>query len=149
MHKIPACVFTMGVCMKDNITESKAIKQKNNFNLEDAELLAYMATKITHTYATNGRHYWYYIFEDIKECDFITYLFNRNGLYPKLHYSHYLGEYKINPVLRIRSKYINKNSDVKDFVSLITASRNLLLNEGNGIHNHQVLAMNDFLKRTR
>ena len=75
------------------------ISKNENLSLNDAELLAYMARDVSHTYATNGRCYWYYVFEDIKECDFITYLFNRNGLYPKLHYSHYLHNYKIKPVL--------------------------------------------------
>ena len=126
------------------------MENKNkNFSLQDAELLAYMARAVTHTYATNGRHYWYYVFEDIKECDFMKFLFNRNGLYPALHYSHYLNDYKLNPVLRIRSRYVKKNSDIKDFISLIAASRNLLLHEGNAIRNHQIMAMNDFSKRIR
>ena len=139
--------------MNDNnlIVAHQKTKIDNNqkFNLEDAELLAYLATKITHTYATNGKHYWYYVFQDIKECDFITYLFNRNGIYPTLHYSHYLNDYILNPVLRIRSRYVKKNSDIKDFISLIAASRNLLLHEGNAIRNHQIMAMNDFSKRIR
>lgn len=139
---------------KDNlVTGSKKIEVQNNNKstliLNDAELLAYMAADVRHTYATNGKHYWYYVFEDIKECNFITYLFNRNGLYPTLHYSHYLDDYKLNPVLRIRSRYVNKNDNIKTFVSLINASRTLLLHKGNGILDHMVRAMDDFSKKTR
>ena len=108
-----------------------------------------MARAVTHTYATNGRHYWYYVFEDIKECDFITYLFNRNGLYPALHYSHYLNEYKFNPVLRIRSKYVKNNVDVKTFVSLVKANHCILQHEKDDIRRNMIQAMNDFSKQSR
>lgn len=135
-----------------NLSEKPAkvkINSNQNLNLQDAELLAHMATAVTHTRATNGRHYWYYVFEDIKECDFITYLFNRNGLYPKLHYSHYLDEYKFNPVLRMRSKYVNRNSNVKDFVSLIKASRTILHHGGEYVSNYMQQALRDFSKNAR
>lgn len=113
-----------------------------NSSLNDAELLSYMARAVTHIYATNGRHYWYYVFEDIKECDFITFLFNRNGVYPKLHYSHYLNDYRQNPVLRMRSKFINKNSYAQTFISLIKASHTILQHDN--IHHYMVQARKDF-----
>lgn len=136
--------YNYGTIMKQDIDDSKL-----NLMLSDAELLAYMARDVTHTYATNGRHYWYYVFEDIKECDFIMYLFNRNGLYPTLHYSHYLHDYKLKPVLRIRSKFINKNPHAQTFISLIQANRTILQHERNHIRNNLVLAMNDFSKSGR
>lgn len=126
------------------------MENKNkNFSLQDAELLAYMARAVTHTYATNGRHYWYYVFEDIKECDFMKFLFNRNGLYPALHYSHYLNDYKLNPVLRIRSTCVKRNSDVKIFVSLIKANRTILQHRKSDIHDHMIRAMDAFSKHSR
>ena len=108
-----------------------------------------MASDVKHMYATNGRHYWYYVFEDIKECDFIIYLFNRNGLYPTLHYSHYLNDYRLKPVLRMRSRYVNKNNNIKTFVSLITANRTILRHDREDVLNHLVNAMDDFSKKTR
>ena len=129
--------------------EEKINNNTKNDLLNDAELLAYMATDVTHLCAANGRHYWYYVFEDIKECDFVIYLFNRNGLYPTLHYSHYLHDYRLKPVLRMRSKFINKNSYAQTFISLIQANRTILQHEKNHIHNNLVLAMNDFSKSGR
>ena len=123
------------------------INSKQKFNLDDAELLGYIATDVTHTCATNGRHYWYYVFEDIKECDFIVFLFNRNGLYPRLHYSHYLNEHRFNPVLRMRSRYVKKNSDVKSFVSLIKASHTILQHDN--ICHYMVQAKKDFSQHTK
>lgn len=123
--------------------------ENKNLNLNDAELLAYMARDITHTYATNGRHYWYYVFEDIKECDFITYLFNRNGLYPTLHYSHYLDNYRLNPVLRMRSTYVKKDYNAKIFVSLVKACHTILQHENKNIRDNMAKAIDDFSKHTR
>lgn len=136
--------YNYGTIMKQDIDDFKL-----NLMLSDAELLAYMARAVTHTYATNGRHYWYYVFEDIKECDFVIYLFNRNGLYPTLHYSHYLHDYRLKPVLRMRSKFIRKNPYAQTFISLIQANRTILQHERNYIHNNLVLAMNDFSKSGR
>lgn len=132
-----------------SVSEKININDNPKLNFEDAELLAYMATTVTLTWATNGKRYWYYVFEDIKECDFITFLFNRNGLYPTLHYSHYLNNYRFNPVLRMRSGYISKNNDIKTFVSLINACRSMLLYKGNHINDHLFQAKKDFLKYTR
>ena len=136
--------YNYGTIMKQDIDDFKL-----NLMLSDAELLAYMATDVTHLCAANGRHYWYYVFEDIKECDFIIHLFNRNGLYPTLHYSHYLHDYKLKPVLRIRSKFIRKNPYAQTFISLIQANRTILQHERNYIHNNLVSAMNDFSKSGR
>lgn len=138
MYRIVACAF-----------QETDMKNKNKNLMNDAELLAYMARDVAHIYATNGRHYWYYVFEDIKECDFMTYLFNRNGLYPTLHYSHYLHDYRLKPVLRMRSRYVKRNLDVKTFVSLIKANRTILLHEKNNIRQNMIQAMSDFSKSSR
>ena len=82
----------------------------------DAMVINQLSTNKFYTVATNKHRYWYCFVEDA-DIPVARYVLHSNGVKVNVHNSHYF--FGCEPVLRVRTAYLDKNPNARKFVESV------------------------------